>query len=161
MPHYQHTQKHHLIICSKAEEHQVCNHSCHYAEWLCVCLLFVVFARAWSENGNPVTAFAHRSQYIVNIFIRRVSKSRVCLVEAEVTGWWLPPTEFWYGFYVKTDFTLGDTRALRFPLNTRLASLRCRHTWITMSYGPAFKQNGPMGQAIPAANVEDMCCRFA
>lgn len=126
-----------------------------------MCLLFVVFAWVWSENGKPVTAFAHRSQYIVNIFIRCVSKSRVCLVEAEVTGRWLPPTEFWYGFYVKTDFTPGDTRALGFPLNTRPASLLHRHTWVTMSYGPAFKQSRPMGQAIPAVNVEEMCCRFA
>lgn len=35
---YPHAQKRHLIICSKAEERQVPNHSCHFAEWLRVCV---------------------------------------------------------------------------------------------------------------------------
>lgn len=52
-----------------------------------VCLrTLYIFAGACSKNVNPVTAFAHWSQYLVNIFIHCVNKSTLCLVEAEVTG---------------------------------------------------------------------------
>lgn len=113
MPFYLRTQICHLIICSKAEERQVPNQSCRFAEWLWVFVyLRMFFAGAWRKNGNPVTAFAHRSQYLVNIFIHCVNKSTVCLEEAEVTGRQLPPTEFWFGFHIKTVFTTGFTSTL-------------------------------------------------
>lgn len=110
MPFYLRTQICHLIICSKAEERQVPNQSCWMT--LSVCLFADVFAGAWRKNGNPVTAFAHRSQYLVNIFIHCVNKSTVCLEEAEVTGRRLPPTEFWFVFHIKTVFTTGFTSVL-------------------------------------------------
>lgn len=108
MPFYLHRQERHLIICSKAEECQVPNHSCHFIEWLCVFVYLCVLclsAQAWSKNGNPVTDFAHSSQYLVNVFIHCVNKCTVCLVEVEVTGRWLPPTEFEFRFYIERVFT--------------------------------------------------------
>lgn len=43
-------------------------------------------------------------------------------MEAEVTGRWLPPTGFWFGFHIERDFTMGFTSTLELILNTRPAS---------------------------------------
>lgn len=159
MPFYLHTQKRHLIICSKAEERHVLMSL--YWMTLRVCLFVCVFAGAWRKSGNPVRFCSQESIPCQHLYTLRVNKSTVWW-EQNRRGWWLPPTEFKFGFHIERAFTTGSAK----------------HTWIHASFFPV-PAHGSLWISVPllnrktawvkwlrwchfcVVNEEYMCCRFA
>lgn len=92
------------------------------------CLLVDVFTEMCRKSGNPVSAFAHMSQYLVNIF-----------TNCAKSAWWKQKWQdsrrhqLSFSFYAEKDFIFCFSRTLEFTLSTCPASLAGWHTWIAVN----------------------------
>lgn len=131
---YPHTQKRHLIICSSAEERQVPNHSCHFAEWLGV---FVYLCAFLLGRGVRMVTL---SQLLLT-GVNTLSTSLYTVSTSLLSVWWQQkwqdddchPQSFSLVFILRQNSLWASQAHLISSWAPVLLHFLCRHTRIAMN----------------------------